>query len=68
MDLESRYAKGSKCEFGLKEILYLGHRIDAQGVNVDEEKLKAFKEWPKPRTLTQLRGFVGLCSYYQQFV
>lgn len=35
---------------------------------MDEEKIVAIKEWPKPKTLTQLRGFVGLCSYYRCFV
>lgn len=68
LEQESLYAKASKCEFGLEEILYLGHKINAQGVSVDEEKIMAIKEWPKPRTLTQLRGFVGLRNNYRHFV
>lgn len=64
---ESLYAKASKREFGLEEILYLGHKINSQGVSVDEEKIKAIKEWPKPRILTHLRGFVGLCIYHWWF-
>ena len=68
LESESLFAKASKCEFGLEEILYLGHKISAKGVSVDEEKVKAIREWPKPKTLTQLRGFLGLCSYYRQFV
>ncbi|XP_057825625.2 uncharacterized protein LOC131037488 [Cryptomeria japonica] len=68
LEKESLYAKESKCEFGMKEILYLGHKINEEGVSVDEEKIKAIKEWPTPKTLTQLRGFIGLCSYYRRFV
>ena len=68
LESKSLFAKASKCEFGLEEILYLGHKINAKGVSVDEEKVKAIREWPKPKTLTQLRGFLGLCSYYKQFV
>ena len=68
LEIESLYAKISKCEFGLKEILYLGHKNSEEGVRVDEEKIKAIKEWPKPKTLTQIRGFVGLCIYYRRFV
>ena len=68
MESKSLFAKASKCEFGLEEILYLGHKISAKGVSMDEEKVKAIREWPKPKTLTQLRGFLGLCSYYRQFV
>ena len=64
LESESLFSKASKCEFGLEEILYLGHKISAKGVSVDEEKIKAIREWPKPKTLTQHRGFFGLCSYY----
>ena len=68
VDKNSLYAKLSKCEFGMEEILYLGHKISAQGVRVDEEKIEAIRSWPRPKTLTQLRGFLGLCSYYRRFV
>lgn len=68
LETKSLYAKISKCEFGLKEILYLGRKINAEGESVDEEKIRAIQEWPRPKTLTQLRGFVGLCSYYRRFV
>ena len=46
------YAKMSKCAFGMIEILYLGHKISAQGVSVDEEKIKAIQEWATPKNLT----------------
>ena len=65
---QSLYAKASKCEFGLTEILYLGHVISAQGVQVHQEKIRAIVDWPTPRTLTELRGFMGICSYYRRFV
>ena len=68
LESESLYAKMSKCEFGLEEIIYLGHKISEKGVSVDEEKIKVVRNWPTPKTLTQLRGFVGLCSYYRRFV
>lgn len=41
LEKNSFYAKMSKCEFGMTEILYLGHKISAQGVSVDDEKIKA---------------------------
>lgn len=44
LEKESLYAKESKCEFGMKEILYLGHKINEEGVNIDEENIKAIKE------------------------
>ena len=62
------FAKLSKCEFGLTEILYLGHIIGQYGVKVDMEKIKAIIEWPRPKNITELRGFIGICTYYRKFV
>jgi hypothetical protein len=60
LEQHSFYAKVSKCEYGLIEILYLGHKINAQRVSVDEKKIKAIQDWPRPRNLSHLRGFVGI--------
>ena len=46
------YAKMSKYEFGMKEMLYLGHVINAEGVQVDMEKIRAIRDWPAPKTVT----------------
>jgi hypothetical protein len=62
------YAKESKCEFGMKKVLYLGHIISEKGVQVHQEKIQAIMEWPTPKTLTKLRGFMGMCTYYRKFV
>jgi len=62
------YTKGSKCEFGMTEMLYLGHIIGENGVQVHQEKIRAILEWPTPRNVTELRSFLGLCTYYRKFV
>ena len=56
------YAKESKCEFGMMEVLYLGHIIGAKGAHIHQEKIEAIMEWPAPKTLIELRGFLGMCS------
>ena len=45
----SLYAKMSKCEFGMKEMLYLGHIINGTGVQVDMKKIRAIRDWPTPK-------------------
>ena len=62
------YAKLSRCEFGLTEMFYLGHIIGVDGVRVNEEKIKAIRDWPQPKNVTKLWGFVGICTYYRKFV
>jgi hypothetical protein len=68
MEAQSLYAKESKCEFDMTELLYLGHIISAQGVQVHQEKIRAIMDWSMPRNVAELRSFFGLCNYYRWFV
>jgi hypothetical protein len=68
MQAQSLYAKESKCVFGMRELLYLGHIISEHGVQVHQEMIRAILDWPTPKKFTELKGFFGLCSYYRQFV
>ena len=46
------YAKLSKCEFGMTEMLYLGHIIRVDEVRVHEEKIRAIRDWLEPKNVT----------------
>ena len=50
------------------EMLYLGHIIGVDGVRVHEAKIRAIRDWPESRNVTELWGFVGICTYYKKFV
>jgi hypothetical protein len=66
LEEQQLYAKPSKCVFGVQEVVYLGH-IVSHGVKVDPNKIKSMREWPIPKTLKKLRGFLGLTGYYCKF-
>ncbi|GKB94338.1 hypothetical protein Tco_0980475, partial [Tanacetum coccineum] len=62
---EKLYAKFSKCELWLREVQFLGHVINGNGIHVDPSKIEAVKNWKALRTPSKVRSFLGLAGYYR---
>ncbi|GKF10498.1 putative reverse transcriptase domain-containing protein [Tanacetum coccineum] len=62
------YAKFSKCEFWLREVQFLRHVINGNGIHVDPSKIEAVKNWKAPRTPSRVCLFLGLAGYYRRFI
>ena len=57
-----------KCHLFKEKVTFLGHVVSKEGISTDPEKIDAVLNWPVPKTLTELRSFLGLCSYYRKFI
>ena len=62
---ELLYAKFSKCEFWLDQVVFLGHVVSAEGIKVDPTKIEVVVKWEPPRNVTEVRSFLGMAGYYQ---
>ena len=62
------YSKFSKCEFWLTEVKFLGHIVSASGVLVDPEKVEVVMSWERPKSVFEIRSFLGFTGYYQRFI
>ena len=60
--------KPSKCTFFQTEITYLGHLITPDAVATDPKKIEAVIKWPRPKTVHDVRSFLGFVGYYRRFI
>ena len=60
--------RANKCHMLQTEVSFLGYRVSKEGISTEQSKIKAVRDWPTPVILRELRGFIGLCSYYRKFV
>ena len=60
--------KRKKCKFGLKQIEYVGRVISKDGLSMSEAKIQSVLDFPRPKTVTAPRGFLGLANYFRIFV
>jgi hypothetical protein len=62
------YTKLSKCEFWISEVLFLGHIINREGLDVDPKKVTTILDWKAPKDVQGIKSFIGMAGYYRRFI
>jgi hypothetical protein len=62
------YAKVSKYEFWISEVLFLGHIINRDGLAIDLKKVAAILDWKAPKDVRRIKSFIGKVDYYRRFI
>ncbi|KAA3480460.1 RNA-directed DNA polymerase-like protein [Gossypium australe] len=65
---EELYGKLRKCEFWLPEVVFLGHVVSAEGIQLDQKNIEAIFQWKAQKQVSELQSFLGLVGYYKKFL
>ena len=68
MEKNRLFIKLKKCELFKEEVSFLGHKVSVNGMSVEEDKIKAIRDWLKPSCVRDIQSFNGTCSYYRKFI
>lgn len=58
----------SKCVFGQPEVKFLGFTVNKEGIKPPAEKVAAITNYPKPKTIEELRRFLGMINFYREHI
>lgn len=58
----------SKCVFGVQELSFLGHLISRDGITPLPDKVESIINYPRPKTIKDLRRFLGLINFFRRFL
>jgi hypothetical protein len=68
LDKHGLRARRHQCHFFQHDLKFLGHMVSAAGMRPDPTKVQAVNDWPVPRSMYELRSFLGLANYFRRYI
>ena len=62
------YVKLEKCIWKVRRVGFLGVVIGPNGIEIEKEKVKEVLSWLTPKSVKDVRKFLGLANYYRRFI
>jgi hypothetical protein len=62
------HIKLSNCDFGRTSVNFMGHVVEDGKIRMDTNKEEAVHKWPPPKSVAEVRGFLGLAGYYPRLI
>ncbi len=62
------YLKLEKCEFHRPTVQFLGYILSADGIQMDQGKVQAIRDWPQPQSVKELQRFLWFANFYQRLI
>ena len=61
------YCKGSKCEFSVPRVNFLGFIVSESGIEMETGKIQSIEEWPTPESVREVQILLRFTNFYRRF-
>ncbi len=62
------YANLKKCHFYQDKVRFLGYIVSYHDIQMEEEPIKAVRDWPEPQSIHDIQVFLGFANFYRRFI